>query len=133
MRNRMKNDLDLIRAILEEVERKETASPNVVEVAGWPEHVVARHIERLCNDGLLEWSDKIPPMDVTQDWDYYLVRDLTTQGHEFLNSIRSGDVLQRLKTALKPSELGALSARKLAGIAGELAEQAIRAKLGLDR
>ncbi len=132
MRIGMRNDLDLIRAILEEVERRDTASAEVVEVAGWPEHVVARHVERLCNDGVLDFSGTIPPMDPSQEWNYYLVRDLTTPGHEFLNAIRSGDVLQRLKSALKPSELGALSLKKLAGIAGELAEQAIRKKLGLD-
>lgn len=128
----MKNDLDLIRAILEEVERRETASADAVEIAGWPEHVVARHVERLCKDGMLEYAGKVAPTDPALEWNYYLVRDLTTQGHEFLNAIRSGDVLQRLKSALKPSELGALSLKKLAGIAGELAEQAIRKKLGLD-
>lgn len=132
MRIGMKNDLDLIRAILEEVERRPTASSEAVEVSGWPEHVVARHVERLCNDGLLDWAGKIPPMDVQEDWYCYLVRDLSTQGHEFLNALRTGDVLQRLKSALKPSELGALSLKKLAAISGELAEKAIRSKLGLD-
>ncbi|WP_263567504.1 DUF2513 domain-containing protein [Paracoccus sp. DMF] len=128
----MKNDLDLIRAILEEVESRETASAQAVEVAGWPEHVVARHVERLCNDGMLEYAGKIAPMDVHLEWSYYLVRDLTTPGHEFLNAIRATDVIQRLKAALKPSELGALSLKKLAGIAGELVEQGVRKKLGLD-
>lgn len=56
MRICMKNDLDLIRAILEEVEGWETASPKLVEVAGWPEHVVNRHVDRLAGDGQLAQS-----------------------------------------------------------------------------
>jgi len=126
----MKNDLDLIRKILEEVERKPTASGEVVEVAGWPEEVVARHVERLCNDGLLDRESVVGADD--DGADLFYVRDLTSAGHEFLNAMRSGDVLNRLKNALKPSELGALSMKKLAGLAGELAEKAIRKKLGLD-
>jgi len=132
MRIGMKNDLDLIRTILEDVERRETASAEVVEIAGWPEYVVARHVERLCKDGMLEYAGKIPPMDPSQQWSYFMVRDLTTPGHEFLNAMRATDVIQRLKSALKPSELGALSLKKLAGIAGELVEQSVRQKLGLD-
>lgn len=126
----MKNDLDLIRKILEEVESRVSAGGATVEIAGWREEMVARHVERLCDDGLLDrertvghWIDETP--------DYY-VRDLTSAGHEFLNAIRSGDVIERLKSALKPSELGALSMKKIAGIAGELMEKSIRKKLGLD-
>ena len=130
MRISMKNDLDLIRAILEEVESWEYANPNVVEVAGWPEHVVARHVERLGKDGLLENSGQFIAGDFS-DPAHLIVRDLTSRGHEFLGAIRSGDVLERLKSALKPSELAALSMGKLANLAGELAEQAIRKKLGL--
>lgn len=107
-----------------------SAGGATVEIAGWREEMVARHVERLCDDGLLDrertvghWIDETP--------DYY-VRDLTSAGHEFLNAIRSGDVIERLKSALKPSELGALSMKKIAGIAGELMEKSIRKKLGLD-
>ncbi len=130
MRIGMKNDLDLIRKILEEVEARPGADGEVVEVAGWPEEAVARHVERLCNDGLLDRETKTG--EWVSDTPNYYVRDLTSAGHEFLNAIRAGDVIERLKKSLKPSELGALSLKKIASIAGELAEKAIRKKLGLD-
>ena len=130
MRITLKNDLDLIRAILEEVESWPDAGGKIVEVAGWPESVVARHVERLCNDGLLDFGAKAP--DLETGIPHISVKDMSSRGHEFLGAIRAGDALERLKSALKPSELAALSLGKLAGIAGELAEKAIRKKLGLD-
>ncbi|SMO78884.1 DUF2513 domain-containing protein [Paracoccus laeviglucosivorans] len=127
----MKNDLDLIRAILLEVEARNTATAEVVEISGWPERLVARHVERLCQDGLLDYTNGYWAGDEGDDVKEYLVKDLSTRGHQFLGALRSGDVLQRLKSALKPSELAALSFGKLAQIAGELAEKIIRQKLGL--
>lgn len=130
MRLSMKNDLDLIRAILEEVEGWPNTDGKIVEVAGWPEEVVSRHVERLCNDRLLDYRTKAS--DISRGITFYLVMDMSSKGHELLGALRSGDVLERLKSALKPSELAALSFGKLAGIASELAERAIRKKLGLD-
>lgn len=130
MRIALKNSLDLIRAILEEVENWPNADGKVVELAGWPEEMVSRHVERLCNDGLLDYRSKVSDLESGQT--FYFVMDMSSKGHEFLGALRSGDVLERLKSALKPSELAALSFGKLSGIAGELAERAIRKKLGLD-
>lgn len=130
MRITMKNDLDLIRAILEEVEGWASNEGKMVELAGWPIALVARHVERLCDDGLLDYRTKVP--DISEGITFTLVTDMSTKGHEFLGALRSGDVLERIKASLKPSELASLSFGKLAGIAGELAERAIRKKLGLD-
>jgi hypothetical protein len=130
MRIGMKNDLDLIRAILEEVESWPDAIGREVEVAGWSEELVNRHVERLCNDGILDFSASTT--NLTTGRHHFLVRDMSSAGHEFLGALRSGDVLERLKSALKPSELAALSFAELAGIAKELAAKAIRKKLGLD-
>lgn len=130
MRIGMKNDLDLIRSILEEVESWPAATGQQIELSGWPEDLVNRHVERLCNDGLLDYGASTS--DLKTGRRYFWVRDMSSAGHEFLGALRSGDVLERLKNALKPSELAAMSFGELAGIAKELAAKAIRKKLGLD-
>lgn len=125
----MQNNLDLTRTILEHVRDRQDLHPQQVQIAGYDELIVARHVERLFDDGLVEgskvrtWGD---PAGVV------LVRDLTTPGHQFLSALESGDVWARLKAALTPAELGALSLRELAGIAKELAASAVKKKLGLD-
>lgn len=124
----MQNDLDLTRKILEAVRDREDLWPRAVEISGYDPLVLARHIERLHDDRLIEGTrgrgyDQVDLIKVT---------DLTTSGHNFLNALESGDTWSRLKSALSPSELGALSMRQLAGIAGEIAEKAIKKKLGLD-
>lgn len=124
----MRNDLDLTRKILESIRDRQDVWPRSVRIAGYDELVVNRHVERLHDDGLIEGprahsiSDQVATIKV---------RDLTSAGHQFLSALESGDVWARLKAALDPAELGALSLRELAGIAKELAMRAARQKLGL--
>ena len=126
----MKNDVDLIRAILVEVKGRVTLDPRAVEVAGYEPLLVARHVERLIEDGLLDGQVYPPLLGLSApEAD---VRDLTTAGHNFLASLESQDVWAQLKAALKPGEIAALPVRRLAAIAGDLAERAIHKKLGLD-
>ena len=125
----MQNDLDLMRRILETVRDREDTWPKHVDIAGYPPIVVARHVERLHADGLLDGTSYAKPSDPVAD---IVVRDLSTSGHRFLAAMETDDVWSRMKAALSPSELGSLSIGKLAAIAGDLAERAIRKKLGLD-
>lgn len=124
----MQNDLDLTRKILEEIRARADLWPRKVEIAGYDELIVARHVERLHEDGLVEGPKSRGMSDQAAT---ILVRDLTTAGHQFLSALESGDVWARLKSALSPSELGTLSLKGLASIAKDLAERAIRQKLGL--
>lgn len=125
----MQNDLDLTRKILEAVRARQDLWPRAIEVEGYEPIVVARHVERLHDDRLIEGSRYSQMADQAAS---IKVRNLTTAGHAFLSALESGDTWARLKSALSPSELGALSMKKLAGIAGEVAEKAIRKKLGLE-
>ncbi|MCW1920843.1 DUF2513 domain-containing protein [Rhodobacter sp. KR11] len=125
----MKNDIDLIRAILTAVRDRNDLQPKAVTVPDFDPMLVARHVERLTEDGMLDGISFKPLSRPVSD---VLVRDLTTDGHNFLAALEAQDVWARLKSALSPTELGALSLKKLAGLAGELAEKAIRKKLGLD-
>lgn len=128
MRITVQNDLDLTRKILESIRAREDVWPKEVSMLDYDPDVVARHVERLHDDGLVEGPsirlNENPSKNV-------LVRDLTSAGHEFLSAMESGDVWAKLKSALSPAELGALSLREMSGIAKELAIKALRSKLGL--
>ncbi len=125
----MQHDIDLVRKILESIRDRTELWPRPVEIPGYDELVVARHLERLHDDGLIEG---VRHRSVSKQVSDIKVSDLTSAGHEFLSALESGDVWERLKSALNPSEIGALSFRELAGIAKDLATKAIRRKLGLD-
>jgi hypothetical protein len=125
----MQNDIDLLRKILETVRDRADVWPREVDVPGYDQLLVARHVERLHEDGLIDGSTHRPAAEPVAS---IKVRDLTSAGHEFLSALESGDVWHRIKTALNPKEIGALSLKELAGIAKELAAKAIRRKLGLD-
>ena len=125
----MQNDIDLVRKILESIRDREDLWPREVEIADYDPLVVARHVERLHDDKLIDGTVHRPMSEPVAK---VKVRDMTSAGHEFLSALESGDVWQRLKSALNPTELSALSFRELAGIAKELAGKAIRRKLGLD-
>ena len=128
-RGGMRNDLDLIREILTSVRDREDLWPRTVELPDHDPVVLARHVERLHEDGLLDGSRVDALGGQVTDVD---VRDLTTAGHQFLAALEAQDVWTRLKTTLRPEELAALPMRKLAAIAGELVERGARRKLGLD-
>jgi len=125
----MQNDIILIRAIMESVRDRSELWAREVEIPGYDALVVARHVERLHDDKLIEGT-RIH--FIANQVATIKVRDLTSAGHEFLNALESGDVWERIKTALNPKEIGALSFRELAGIAKELAVKGIKAKLGLE-
>lgn len=125
----VQNDLDLTRKILESIRARQDVWPKEVSMPDYDPAVVARHVERLHDDGLVEGPSirlyENPSKNVQ-------VRDLTSAGHEFLSAMESGDVWTKLKSALSPTELSAMSLRELASIAKELAVQAARRKLGLE-
>lgn len=125
----MKNDLDLMRQILETVRNREDVLPKAVEIPGNDPVVVARHVERLYNDGMV---DGFPKHFLSDSCPTIEVRDLTTAGHQLLSALESEDVWSQLKTAVNPKNLGALSVKRLARLAGDLAEKSIRKQLGLD-
>lgn len=126
----VQNDVDLIRAILEQVQAREDVRPKAVQLHDREPVLVARHVERLYNDGMLEGVRHRSVSSTGAA--LVLVTDLTTEGHNLLAAMQSRDVMERLKSALSPTEIASLPIRRLAAIALELAERAIRKKLDLE-
>ncbi|MBB6306213.1 DUF2513 domain-containing protein [Xanthobacter tagetidis] len=125
----MKNDVELTKTILRKIRDRADTSPKELQIEGFDPELVARHVERLHDDGLIVGT-RFRTYDSPAD--RVLVRDLTTDGHLFLNAIETGDVWARIKAALSPSEIGSISLRELGDIARELASKAIKKKMGLD-
>lgn len=124
----MRNDIDLVRAILQEVSRRTSLHPREVSLAGFDPLAVARHCERMYADGLLYGE-----VESILGKPYLTVyaTDLTSLGHETLASLESDTVWTQLKKRLSPAEIASLSIRALSRLAIDLGEQIIRGKLGL--
>ncbi len=126
---RMRNDIDVIRAILVDVRDRQDLWPRPVSLSGYDDLVVARHCERLFEDGLLDGY--LCPL-LGEQFVQIDVRDLTSAGHNFLAALETDGVWARLKANLKPAEMAALPLKRLAGVATDLAERVVRDTLGLN-
>lgn len=124
----VKNSVELIHRILSEVRDRESLAARVVHFDDVDQLVVARHVERLYEDGMLEGTrSAYKAADVAK----IEVRDLTTAGHALLGALDQTGIWAKLRATLSPAELAAISIKGLAVIAGELAMKAAREKLGL--
>lgn len=125
---KMNNNIDLIHAILKEVGGWTSLEPRQVEIPGYDPLLVARHVERLTQDGLIDGVivSAVLGREIEVD-----VRDLTSAGHNFLAALNQQVVWEKIKNQLKPSELAALSVAALAKIATDLVLQEVRKKVGL--
>jgi len=125
----MQNDVDLIRAILTRIRDRDDLNPRKIGIPGRDPLEVNRHAERLYEDGYI---DGIRVERDPGEGDPVFARDLTSAGHAFPGALESEEVWKQIKSALTPAQIGSLTIGKLAGLAGELAEKAIRKKLGLE-
>ncbi len=94
----MKRDWELIREILLKVEDADsaTAGINASDFPQHPEDSVNYHMHLLYQAGLIEGMN-VQTMSRPLN---YVVRRLTWSGHEFLDSVRSQTVWERIKTYL---------------------------------
>jgi hypothetical protein len=116
----VKRDMELIRTILLSIQAREDLDLKPVVIDGYDELVVGRHIEMLGNEGFLEGVKASAYKD---KYDFWLVKDLSWNGHEFIGAIGPDDLWQKLKEELGPSKLTTMSLRAImdAGIAGAAA------------
>ena len=80
----MKRDFNLIREILLDIEKREGDSwSSAINVDGYPSNQITYHIKMLCDKGLIECKD-ISTLQGTN----FLMKNLTFEGHDFLDAIR---------------------------------------------
>lgn len=118
----MKLDKDLMREILIAVENDSDPAPNaiILNMPEYDEQVVSYHVMMLAEAGFLEAMD----VSVKGELAWY-PRRLTYSGHEFVATIRDGEVWGKTK-----SVAGKVGGASVAFV-WELAKAEVKAKLGL--
>ena len=93
----MKRKLDLIRAILLEVEQHpDPTKPVAISAPGYAPGQIAYHVRLLHEAGYIDAVDLS-----TMDELAWLVKSLTWKGHEFLDATRTATVWQQVLARLK--------------------------------
>jgi hypothetical protein len=125
----VKHDLDLVRQILLRLRDKTDLKPAPVVVEGYEPVLVARHVMRLHDAGLVEGTVM---RALGMEAPLVLATDLSLEGHNLLGALENKQVWSRLKEALSPEELASLPIKKLGEIAVDVATLWVRKKLGLN-
>ena len=94
----MKRNLDLIRVILIKTEGKEVPSGWIIpQIEGFSDEEVAYHIKLLIEANFIDGIDL-----TTKDGYQYGIRNLTWEGHEFLDAGRDDSLWKKAKLKLGP-------------------------------
>ena len=89
----MQRDMDLVRAILLEVEQhQEPQAPFEVQAHGYSPEQIAYHVRLLAEAGYID------AIDFGDDWQ---PKSLNWSGHEFLDATRNAGIWQKVKAELK--------------------------------
>jgi hypothetical protein len=123
----MTRDMELIRKLLE-IQGRKDVSPTMINIPGYEDLVVARHLELLMEAGLIDGIKSAP---ISAPHSIIMVKDMTWAGHDFVAAIENDSVWSKIKQSFPTKELATmpLSVLKSAGVA--LLEQYAKAKLGL--
>ena len=120
----MKRDFDLIVKILEYFEeRQEISVVQKLSIPGYDDGVVAYHVRRLHEAGLLDaetMTSKTTESRLIDVWPFGLSWD----GHEFLDSIRKKSVLEKVKRRVG-SELIGIPFAVIKGLAMAIAKEEV--------
>lgn len=104
----MTRDMELIRKICLQIQARKDVSLKPVEIDGVDPVVLARHLEMLLQAGFLEGA---PPMISGRGGGsapYIIVKDLSWEGHSFLDAIKNDSVWNKLKQSFSPDQLASL-------------------------
>lgn len=124
----MQNDIDLTREILIKIREKDDLKPTPVQVPDYEPVLVMRHVKRLYDDGMVEGRVSEA---IGMEAPMVFVTDMTTAGHNFLAALEDEKIWNKVKSALSPAQLAALSMKQIATLAGELAMKHARDLLNL--
>lgn len=122
----MKRDMDLMRKILLAIEAKDDLQPEEIFFDDEDDVVVARHVDLLVNEGFIEGTSS---RRWGEPYNYWLVKDLTWDGHDFLDEIRDYLTWERTKKGVE--EAGSFSFDLLKALAKGYARKKIEDTTGI--
>lgn len=114
----MKRDMELVAKLLLALEESEAGEMGLLFPEGVDPKLIVDHLFIMSDAGLIEATDSS-----SSDGRDLLVDRMTWAGHEFLDSIRKGDLWSQLRTKFKDAPFEAVR---------ELAMAMTKKKLGLD-
>lgn len=124
----MKRDMPLVRKILLHIEDRNNVRAERVEIDGYDDELVQRHVELLLDAGFIQGlkshtiSQSLPVMRVT---------DLTWEGHDFLAAMRNEGVWARIKSSFDAAELAGMPLEVIREIGVGLLKEYAKSKIGL--
>jgi hypothetical protein len=122
----VKRDMELIRKILIQVESWPNVEQRCVELPEYDRHIVVRHVEMLCAAGFIEPFDSRRPAT-----GFIVVKDLSWDGHEFLDSVRNDSVWGKVKEELSAAQLLSAPLELVKYTAIEVGKTFIKQHLGI--
>ena len=122
----MKRDMELARAILFALEEigEHDPIPNPFIIEGYDPKTVGHHVHLLAEAGLITAISTKLLSDLTSQ---AMPRELTWLGHDFIDTMRSQEVWEKTKTAMK--EVGGGSFGLMLEFGKKAAEGYLKAKL----
>jgi hypothetical protein len=101
----MHRDMELVRKIVRAVQAKNDLSAASIDVDGYEEWFIQRHLELLLNAGMIEGVIS-KPLGVSHP--LVMVRDLTNAGHDFAAALQNDTVWAHIKSKFTGAELAGL-------------------------
>jgi len=124
----MTRDMELIRKIFAEIQKRKDADLRTLEIPGVDEVIVARHLEMLLTNGFVEGEQSYP---LEQSFPIILVKDLSWSGHDFAAILANDSVWAKLKKTFSASELETLPFGIIKDAGMGLLAQWVKSKVGL--
>ncbi|QIB50071.1 MULTISPECIES: DUF2513 domain-containing protein [Pseudomonas] len=123
----MKLDKDLVREILLAVEASSPGESITLSLENRTDQEISYHVLLLHEAGLLVGQDASVLADVFAVWK---AKRLTYKGHEFLDTVRDGEVWRRTKAGAEKA--GVASLGLIFELGKSVGKQLIKERLGID-
>ena len=124
----MKRDMELIRDILLQIQRKEDLRPGSIEVEGCDPIILGRHLEMLYDAGFVEG---IKSQQIGPEVPSIRITDLSWDGHDFIATLENKSVWGKMKQKFSADELATLPLGVIKAVGSELLLAYAKAKVGI--
>ncbi|MEQ8251564.1 MAG: DUF2513 domain-containing protein [Oceanibaculum nanhaiense] len=122
----MQRDMELVREILLEIHNRKGLKQKLVQLDGYEQEIIDRHVEMLFRAGLI---DGVPIKTLDRPVAQVLVSDLSWDGHDFLAALRDKGVWAKIKSTLTAADLAMMPLQVLKDVGIALLKKSLMEKL----
>ena len=124
----MRRDMELVRAILLQVQAKNHIETEPVIIGGYDEDLVARHVEMLFDADMLEGHKSA---QLGRGVSAITISDLSWDGHDLLSALQNDTVWSKIKQSFSAKELTGMPLSVLKAVGVELMLEWAKKQVGL--